>query len=165
MTLGIEAEISTCEAYLQQLGKKLTVPNEKPELNPTHGYTLRGVVTSPEIVYMRKREEADLIQLDDAAPAAPVEQWWRLAWIGQGDNSLSYEVRLDSKCHQHSALTDRRCYQRTTDEKVREAIFSESMDQEPKAPILIYASEKAMAEERLPLSSALQVCSATPPHI
>lgn len=43
------------------------------------------------VIYVCKRSEADLIELEDAA-AGPVDQWWRLAYAPHESEAVSAKV-------------------------------------------------------------------------
>ncbi|KAG6356186.1 hypothetical protein INS49_015573 [Diaporthe citri] len=130
--LGQEKE--ACCDLLRRMAEVLTVPSEEPEMDPVHKYTLRGVITSPDIVYMCRRREAEPPETE--ASSAKVDQWWRCAWVAGDENPVRQEA--------------------TTFDKVREAIFTEVDTDGSKVPILVYATDKAMNEEPAPLSDALK---------
>ncbi|KAL1862553.1 hypothetical protein Daus18300_008512 [Diaporthe australafricana] len=134
--LGQEKE--ACCKLLRQMAEVLTVPSEEPEIDPTHKYTLRGVITSPEVVYMCRRREVDPSETASGTEASGANgvQWWRVAWVAGDENPVRQEV--------------------TTIEKVQEAIFTEVDTDGSKVPILVYATDKALNEEPAPLSDALR---------
>lgn len=72
------------------MAEVLTVPSEEPEMDPVHKYTLRGVITSPDVVYMCRRREADPSEME--ASSAQVDQWWRCAWVAGDENPVRQEV-------------------------------------------------------------------------
>lgn len=117
------------------MAEVLTVPSEEPEMDPTHKYTLRGVITSPDVVYMCRRRETDPPDAE-ASSSAKADQWWRCAWVAGDENPVRQEA--------------------TTFAKVQEAIFTEVDADGSKVPILVYATDKAMNEEPTPLSDALK---------
>ncbi|KAG8163631.1 hypothetical protein KVR01_006928 [Diaporthe batatas] len=127
-------EKKACCDILRQMAEVLTVPSEEEGMNPTHKYTLRGVITSHDVVYMCRRKEADPAETE--APSSKVDQWWRVAWVAGDENPVRQEV--------------------TTFEKVQEAIFTETDADGSKVPILVYATDKALNEEPAPLSDALK---------
>ncbi|KAM7209229.1 hypothetical protein V8F20_000567 [Naviculisporaceae sp. PSN 640] len=101
-----------------------------PELgwDPKFKYTLRGVVSESNKIFLRKREQV-LMQMEDSSP--PAEQWVKMWTMSDSDNAALYKtVSFDE-------------------------VLSEALGR-GKAPVLILASEKAMAEELEPLSSALK---------
>lgn len=51
---------------------------------------------------------------------------------------------------------------RTTIEKVKEAMFTEVDTDNTINPVFVYATDEALNEQPLPLSSALQVCFVAP---
>ena len=69
---------------------RLTVPSDKDGWEPTHKYSLRGVVTSDRIIYVCRALEADLIELEDSPKAG--EQWWKLGYDSKGETPLIAEV-------------------------------------------------------------------------
>lgn len=56
---------------------------------PTHKYTLRGVVSEPNKIFLRKREQA-LMEMEDDSP--PVEQWIKLWTMADSDNAVLHQV-------------------------------------------------------------------------
>lgn len=54
-------------------------------------YLLRGVATAPNIIYVCRRGEADLIELDDEAKK-PLDQWWRMAYTPGEEQPVKVEV-------------------------------------------------------------------------
>lgn len=91
---GLTAEKAACLALLEAHKDTLTGPSDKPRENATHMYTLRGVITSPDIVYVCRRAEPDLIEIDGEPQSA--DQWWRLAYIADDADPIKAEVSLDS---------------------------------------------------------------------
>ncbi|ROW05945.1 hypothetical protein VPNG_08477 [Cytospora leucostoma] len=130
----LKAEKEACCDMLREMCKVLTTPSEDPNLNPTHKYTLRGVITSPEVVYLCRRRLAEPFETENAGE--PIDQWWRISWLAGDENPVKQEA--------------------TVFEKVQEAMYTEVDTDGSKAPVLIYATEKALNEEPAPLSSALQ---------
>jgi hypothetical protein len=91
ISIGLGQEKEACCDMLRRMSEILTVPREEEEMNPSHKYNLRGVITSPDVVYMRRRI--------DTAPEATepsgsvVDQWWRIAWVAGDENPVRQEVR------------------------------------------------------------------------
>ncbi|KAK4142288.1 uncharacterized protein C8A04DRAFT_38394 [Dichotomopilus funicola] len=120
----------------------LTAPSADEEWNPKHKYSLRGVIPDPDTVYLRMRapiDEAEVAPTNDApADGAPAcgasgdgeEGWWRTTFKPE-DNTV-----------EHTAVT-------------YEAVLREACGTGCK-PIVVYANDKAMQEEDLPISDALK---------
>lgn len=132
---GLRAEKEACCDMLREMSKVFTTPSEDPNLNPTHKYTLRGVVTSPEVVYLCRRRLAEPFETENAGE--PIDQWWRVSWAAGDENPVKQEA--------------------TVFEKVQEAMYTEADTDGSKVPILVYATGKAVSEEPAHLSSSLQV--------
>nr|XP_036582889.1 ubiquitin interaction domain-containing protein [Colletotrichum truncatum]KAF6791785.1 ubiquitin interaction domain-containing protein [Colletotrichum truncatum] len=113
------------------LGKLLTDPDRPGLSKPFIGrkYLLRGVSTSQDVTYVCKREEASLIEFDDAT--TPVDQWWRLSYNASDSQPAKAE-------------------------KVSVELVMRHMFQETKNPVLVYATEDAITAPLSPLSDALQ---------
>lgn len=155
---GLGQEKEACCDLLRRMAEVLTVPSEEAEMHPTHKYTLRGVITSPDVVYMCRRREADASEAE--ASSAKVDQWWRCAWVAGDENPVRQEVRPTlAPRYQPLHVMLNRSPQQTTFAKVQEAIFTEVDTDGSKIPILVYATDKAMNEEPAPLSDALKVRS------
>ncbi|KAK0651899.1 hypothetical protein B0T16DRAFT_454314 [Cercophora newfieldiana] len=116
------------ESLSRHVSSLLTALSDDPKWNPTHKYTLRGVVSQPTKVFVRKRETS-LMEMEESA--APTEQWWKLSCEPENDYIVASEAT-------------------TFDAVVREACGAGSK------PILIYATDKAMDEAPEPLPDALK---------
>ena len=90
---GLKAEKTACLELLQRLNEKLTVPTGDVHWNPVHDYSLRGVAASPDVVYICRRAEPDLIDME-GGNAAPIDQWWKLAYVADDADPIKVEVRL-----------------------------------------------------------------------
>lgn len=117
----------------RELEGRLTEPDKKLGFTPRHAYTLRGVINSVDVLFICLPAEQDLMQIDEAdSSTKAADRWWKLGYVAADDEPIKAEV--------------------TTFEKVMEEACGIGSK-----PILIYASNKAMAEEPIPLSDALQV--------
>jgi hypothetical protein len=79
---------------LEKLSKRLCTLGTTPDDThwpATHQYTLRGVVTMNE-VFLRKREEESLMEMDSDARVEPSEQWWKLAYQADRNDPVVIEV-------------------------------------------------------------------------
>ena len=78
-----------CHTLLRRLRHRLTGPSEKHGWNPKFKYTLRGVVTSYDAVYLRRPSQENLIELDGMDEGQ--EDWWKLAY----DTTASEPIRAE----------------------------------------------------------------------
>ncbi|KAK3501312.1 hypothetical protein B0T13DRAFT_195545 [Neurospora crassa] len=113
---------------LDQHSKVLTVPAPDNSWVPTAKYTLRGMTSEPNTVFLRK-QEVELIELDNGE--VPAEQWYKI-WSYSENN---YVVQIEKTTYE--TAISQAC-----------AVGTE--------PLLIYASEKAMKTEPIPLNDALK---------
>jgi len=117
---------------LRELSKLYTQQSNDPDEPTLHPYTLRGVSTSKNIVYICKQAEPDLIDMDlgseESQPKG--DQWWKINYATSESKPVNVE--------------------KTTQEKVLEAA-SEST-----SSMLVYASEKAMTAAQYTLAPALE---------
>jgi hypothetical protein len=116
----------------RELERRLTMHDENLGITPQHAYALRGVANSVDVFYVCLPAEQDLMVLDEPESAKAPDQWWKLGYVANDDDPIKAET--------------------TTYEKVMEEACGIGSK-----PILIYASDKAMGEEPVPLSDALQV--------
>ena len=138
-----------CRAKLTDLRSQLCKPSTEGDWSPSHQYSLRGIVTGPETMYLCQRLEPALIERKDAGPVTE-NQWWRLAYQLDADQQIVTEVSR-ALAVAHAAfdqwLND---LQKTTFEAVQQAIANET-----DKPVIIYANEKAMTASPLPLNGSL----------
>ena len=78
-----------------KLSSLLTVPSTDEKWNPTHKYTLCGVVNDPNTVYQWMHvpaSEAGATPADDASPAKE-KRWWKTSFK-PADNTVEHTVSL-----------------------------------------------------------------------
>ncbi|KAJ4327583.1 hypothetical protein N0V84_001972 [Fusarium piperis] len=129
---GLDAELEQIVGKQRALGRLLTVPDKpgRPKPMTCKKYLLRGVATTPNIVYVCRRGEADLIELDDEAKK-PLDQWWRMAYTPGEEQPVKVE-------------------------KIEMERVFRDMWQETKAPLLVYATDEALDTPKSPLPSQLE---------
>ncbi|MCJ1469641.1 hypothetical protein MMC07_008277 [Pseudocyphellaria aurata] len=116
---------------LDEFSKLYTKPSDEPNAPPQYKYTLRGVCSSLNTMYvleMTRPDSADDVLSSDAKDW----QWWKIGFIG----------------------TDSKPVSRT---KVREIEVLKAAKDESRTALLVYASEKAMSYECGDLPSQLRV--------
>ncbi|KAI9149409.1 hypothetical protein HJFPF1_11461 [Paramyrothecium foliicola] len=128
---ALKAQLEQIQAKQRFLGKLLTVPDKpgRPKPMSCKRYLLRGVATPTDIVYVCRRAEPDLIDLDDAPRHS--DQWWRLAYAAKDSEPVRSE--------------------KVEVERVLRDVWHET-----KTPLLIYATENALNTPCSPLSSPLE---------
>ncbi|KAJ4255422.1 hypothetical protein NW762_009417 [Fusarium torreyae] len=131
-TGSIDADLDKIMAKQRALGKLLTVPDKpgRPKPMTCKRYLLRGVATSPNVVYVCQREEANLIELD-VEESKPSDQWWRLAFTPYEEQAIKAE-------------------------KIEIEQVLSGMWKETKKPLLVYATEDALQTPKAPLSPQLE---------
>lgn len=79
---------------LRQLSKLYTEPSDDPSEPKLHAYSLRGVSISKSTMYICRRAEPDLIDmdLDDDGRKASGDQWWRIHYTPIGSSPVTVEV-------------------------------------------------------------------------
>lgn len=130
---ALDVEKEKARETFRELSKLYTEQSVEPDAPKLKRYTLRGVSTTKSTMYICRRAEGDLIDMDTDGdrPKGPIDQWWRINYASWGDNPVTVE--------------------KTTTEKVLEAAKSES-----KNTLLVYASEKAMLYPHIALSKSLE---------
>ncbi|KAJ5033526.1 uncharacterized protein L3040_008641 [Drepanopeziza brunnea f. sp. 'multigermtubi'] len=130
--IALRAEREKARSELRSLSKLYTEPSNDPQAPDLHMYTLRGVSTTKNTMYMCKRAEAKLINIeaDEGELLGANEQWWRIKYTPGVCTSVAVE--------------------KTTEEAVLEAARNSDK------PILVYASEKAMTVPHQELPKALE---------
>jgi hypothetical protein len=87
------AEKAACEQLLRTLQRRSTAPSEEGDgWRPVHRYTLRGVTASPDVMYVCRRAEPDLMEMDGAS-SPPTDEWWKLGYVTDDDDPIKAEVR------------------------------------------------------------------------
>ncbi|KAI5461474.1 hypothetical protein BGZ63DRAFT_356951 [Mariannaea sp. PMI_226] len=129
---GLRDDLERIKARQRFLGKLLTDPNKagRPEPMTCSKYLLRGVATSTDVMYICRRSEANLIELEDE-PSEPLDQWWRLAFTPDEEQPVKAE-------------------------KVGIEQVFRNMWEETKTPLLVYATEMALDIPLSPLTSQLE---------
>lgn len=146
------------QAAISKMGTLLTEPSADEQWNPSHKYTLRGVAKTSNTVFLRPREPltgndsiptgGDLVQAED--------QWWKVSYSPKGHVVEHTVSRLSPLIHRVLAVSNPHtdldvCAQPVSYEAVmREACGIGDL------PILVYASDRAMQEDMIPLSDALR---------
>ncbi|KAF4976047.1 hypothetical protein FZEAL_7225 [Fusarium zealandicum] len=128
----LDAELVQIRAKQRALGRLLTVPDKpgRPRPMTCKKYLLRGVIASPNIVYVCQRREADLVELD-GEDSKPADQWWRLAYEPNEEPAVKAEaIGIERVFH--------------------------DMWLDTKTPTLVYATEEALKTPMEPLSSQLE---------
>lgn len=112
----------------KELNKTLTVPSQDPKLNPTHKYSLRGVITSPDVLYMRIRGHHEPWNNDNDTGDREFDQWYRVSWCADGVSVVQQTVRVHCSIvtwfyilmahvpgrKHHSRRSRRRCSKKST---------------------------------------------------
>ncbi|KAI0491170.1 hypothetical protein F4859DRAFT_36465 [Xylaria cf. heliscus] len=134
-------------SYLDVVRKRLTCQEDEVDNNlyvfrsdsdayrpeywdPSIKYLLRGVATTPEVAYVCVRDAED--SSNPGENSVVKDQWWKIGYVKSDASPIKSE--------------------KVTPDDVLHAAGTES-----KNPILVYASEAALAQEPIPLSDALRM--------
>jgi hypothetical protein len=83
---------------LRKLSTMYTDPSSEvdPDAPKFHKYSLRGVSTTKNTLYLCKRAEPDLIDidLDGDGPVSNRDQWWHIHFATFGPNPVTVEVGI-----------------------------------------------------------------------
>jgi len=81
------------------VSKLYTEPSSDPNEPPTHEYTLRGVSTTKSTMYIRRKAEIDLIdmELSTDAPLTDDDQWWKIMYSSSGSITVEVSFRQQVK--------------------------------------------------------------------
>jgi hypothetical protein len=79
---------------LRELSKLYTEQSEDPEQPTLHKYTLRGVSTSKDTMYICRQATPDLIDIDleDDNSRPRGDQWWRIHYATSDSKPVNVEV-------------------------------------------------------------------------
>jgi hypothetical protein len=79
---------------LRELSKLYTEPSNDPSEPKLHAYSLRGVSTNKSTMYICRRAEPDLIDMDLDGDSNKVkgDQWWRIHYAPIGSSPVTVEV-------------------------------------------------------------------------
>ncbi|KUJ11698.1 uncharacterized protein LY89DRAFT_786579 [Mollisia scopiformis] len=131
--IALNEEKEKARQTFRELSKLYTEPTSEPDSPKLHKYTLRGVSTSMNTMFICRRAEPDLIDMDvdGDEPSGPKDQWWMINYANEGYNPVTVE--------------------KTTTERVLEEARYETSN-----TLLVYASEKAMNHPIQALPKALE---------
>lgn len=105
---ALESEMRTIDEILQnvimperkQLKNKLrhlanlyTSASQDAAWIPQHGYQCRGLIKEANIIYINIPPEPDLMELDNDSVSSCSGQWWKLAYLEEGDKKVETMVR------------------------------------------------------------------------
>lgn len=92
---ALNEEKEKCRGKLRELSKLYTESSDDPHQPKLHRYTMRGVCTDMNTVYINRQAEPSLIDMDLGEDAANSnqDQWWRIHYACLDSNPVSVEVR------------------------------------------------------------------------
>lgn len=133
------------------VGRLLTDPDrERPQDLTCKKYSLRGIGTSKDTVYVCKRTETPLIDLGDDCPE-PGDQWWRLEHTTNKEQPVKAEVCVRyPHLRTASVILTPFPLQKLDFEAIQLRAWEES-----NVVTLVFATEDAVSTPRIPLSDAL----------
>ncbi|KAL5604076.1 hypothetical protein BROUX41_002065 [Berkeleyomyces rouxiae] len=128
---NLQKHIAFHQEQLRQISTMYTDP-EKPRPKPfvSRLMHLRGVVCDDGVVYLCQRQEPKLVDLSTESNVGPVDQWWRLHVMPDATPAVKSE--------------------KVEWERIIRSVWHEGQN-----PLLIYATEAALAATPLPLSDTL----------
>lgn len=87
-------QMEALQAKQRFLGQLLTNPNKTGRAKPMtcKQYSLRGIATDANVVFVCQRAEIDLIDLEGEGSNG--DQWWKLSYSGDTVGTVNAEVRL-----------------------------------------------------------------------
>jgi hypothetical protein len=159
---GLESKKNALQKEIDVLELQYTGPGDDPSQPPNLKYTLTGVATKPEVMYVRQRSH-DLLGLetDDTMRKRDEWQWWHIDWppssgqkapiVGPVSQAQAHIPATDEH-NQGSALPDLPY----TISEVSEADVIEAVRTEYHTAVLVYASEKALDFQGSALPTALK---------
>jgi len=87
----LNEERERCKAELRELSKLYTEPSGDLDQPTLHRYTLRGVCTGKNTVYICRPAEPSLIDIELESESNQ-DQWWRINYASMDPNPVSVEV-------------------------------------------------------------------------
>ncbi|KAK5662803.1 hypothetical protein OQA88_6213 [Cercophora sp. LCS_1] len=97
LTENVMPERARLDEDSRRIGGLLTGPSQDEQWNATHKYTLRGVTSNPDTVFVRKYEQNLMGDADEST-----SQWWKLQWNNDNNTLLAepttYEAAMREAC-------------------------------------------------------------------
>ena len=118
-------------ARLLEISDKLKRPSETPEEPPKYRYVLVGVILRSSTAFVLEPVTSDDSESQSLSPSFPGYQWWKIDYEASSLNPVQ-TIKVNEKAVLGAA--------RTTSNSV----------------YLVYASDKALSQERKPLPTQLQ---------
>lgn len=98
VSLNLEKE--KAQEELRKLSQLYTQQSDDPAAPKLRKYTLRGVTTTQNTMYLCRRTEPDLISFDmDVDESTTGDQWWRINYAPHGAKQVNVEVLSPIQSH------------------------------------------------------------------
>lgn len=93
---ALNEEKEKAREALRELSKLYTQQSNDPNAPTLHPYTLRGVSSSKNIVYICKQAEPDLIDMDLESDESQSkgDQWWKIHYAASESKPVHVEVSI-----------------------------------------------------------------------